>query len=104
MKAHVAFITEAKIDSTRQLKIYGFKIYRNDQRIDGSGIMAYNVSSLPTQKLKLPCTFTTLESLALENIGFHDVMFLGIYLSPKGKAQIVLIGVHWGIKQKGVHV
>ena len=46
--------------------------------------MAYLSSRLPSKKLKLPRTFTTLEALVIESkFGKHDVVIMGLYKPPK---------------------
>ena len=46
--------------------------------------MAYLSSRLPSKKLKLPRTFTTLEALVIESkFGKHDVVIMGLYKPPE---------------------
>ena len=97
LKAQVAFITETKLDATypsSQFKIDGFNIFRNDRKKGGGGVMAFVSSSIPSKKLGLPCAYKTIEPLVIQSrIGSHDVIFLGIYRSPKGKERDYLLKV-----------
>ena len=56
--------------------------------------MAFVSSSIPSKKLGLPCAYKTIEPLVIQSrIGSHDVIFLGIYRSPKGKERDYLLKV-----------
>ena len=56
----------------------------NDRTKLGGGVLAHLSSRLPSKKLKLPRTFTTLEALVIESkFGKHDVVIMGLYRPPK---------------------
>ena len=86
-KAQVVFLTEMKIDKSypnRQFAIEGYKMYRNDKKNGGGGVMAYVASKLTSKKLKLPRSFSTIEVLAIEaTLGRHEAIMFGVYRPPK---------------------
>ena len=86
-KAQVVFLTETKIDSSypcSQFMLDGCNIFRNDRTECGGGVLAYFSSRLPSKKLKLPRTFTTLEALVIESkFGKHYVVIEGLYRPRK---------------------
>ena len=86
-KAQVVFLTETKIDSSyscSQFMLDGCNIFRNDRTECRGGVLAYFSSRLPSKKLKLPRTFTTLEALIIESkFGKHYVVIEGLYRPRK---------------------
>ena len=67
-----------------QFMLDGYKIFRNHRTKRGGGVLAYLSSRLPSKKLKLSRTFTTLEALVIESkFGKHDEVIMGLYRPPK---------------------
>eukprot|EP00795_Rhopilema_esculentum_P004074 gene4075-20254_t len=57
LSAQILFITETKIDNTypdEQFKIEGYRIFREDRKKGGGGIMAYVTEQVISKKLKTP--------------------------------------------------
>ena len=85
--AHIAFISETKIDASypdAQFSIPGYTLYRNDRKKGGGGIMALVSSSLTKKRLKPIKHYKTLELIALEvKTDAGNMVILGIYRPPR---------------------
>lgn len=65
LKASIIVLTETKIDSTYpddQFRLLNYRIFRNDRRKGGGGVLAYVSDKLPVKRLKLPQTFKKVET------------------------------------------
>ena len=57
LRAQIIFVSETKIDSTypdEQFKMEGYKMFREDRKKGGGGIMAYVTDQVTSKKLKTP--------------------------------------------------
>ena len=85
--AHIAFISETKIDASYpdgQFSIPGNALHRNDRKKGGGGIMALVSSSLTKKRLKPGKHYKTLELLTLEvKTDAGNIIILGIYRPPR---------------------
>ena len=85
--AHIAFISETKIDASypdAQFSIPGYTLYRNDRKKGRGGIMALVSSSLTKKRLKPSKHYKTLELIALEvKTDAGNMVILGIYRPPR---------------------
>ncbi|KAL9977291.1 hypothetical protein ACROYT_G014680 [Oculina patagonica] len=85
--AHIAFISETKIEASypdAQFSIPGYALYQNDRKKGGGGIMALVSPSLTKKRLKPGKHYKTLKLLALEvKTDAGNIIILGIYRPPR---------------------
>ena len=59
-------------------------MYRRARKKGGGGLLAYFQQNILSKEIKIPKTYKTLESIAVEaQVGRKDILFLGIYRPPK---------------------
>jgi hypothetical protein len=62
----------------------GYIMYRRDRKKGGGWLLAYFQRNILSKEIKIPKTYKTLESIAVEaQVGRKDILFLGIYRPPK---------------------
>ena len=86
INAHITFVSETKIDKSypdRQFSIPGFRMYRNDRKKGGGGVMVYISSKLTCKRLALEKSYKTIEPIAIDiRIDNRNMVILGIYRPP----------------------
>lgn len=87
LKARIIVLTQTKIDSTytdSQFRIFNYRIFRNDRKKGGGGVLVYIKENIVAKRLKLPTSFKILEVIALDiKLGVNNFTLIGIYRSPK---------------------
>jgi hypothetical protein len=62
----------------------GYIMYRLDRKKGGGWLLAYFQQNILSKEIKIPKTYKTLESIAVEaQVCRKDILFLGIYRPPK---------------------
>ena len=87
MKASIIILTETKIDSSypnSQFRLGNYRLFRQDRKEGGGGIMAYVKCGIEVRRLTIPQTCKSLEALALDvKLGDSNIIILGIYRPPR---------------------